>query len=71
MIRPIKAAARMVAPLGIPLAWRQLVDDKKRMVAAILGITFGIMRCSSNSASITALWRWWCSRITVFAANWS
>jgi len=43
MIRPIKAAARMVAPLGIPLAWRQLVDDKKRLVAALLGITFGIM----------------------------
>ena len=32
-----------MAPLGIPLAWRQLVDEKKRMWVAILGITFGIM----------------------------
>jgi putative ABC transport system permease protein len=43
MIRLIKGAARMAAPLGIPLAWRQLVDDRKRMAAAIMGITFGIM----------------------------
>jgi putative ABC transport system permease protein len=43
MIRPFRTAARLIAPLGIPLAWRQLADEKKRMAAAVLGITFGIM----------------------------
>lgn len=43
MIRLVKAATGMVAPLGIPLAWRQLVEDRRRMGVAILGITFGIM----------------------------
>ena len=43
MIRPLRAAPRLLVPLGIPLAWRQLADDKKRLVAALTGITFGIM----------------------------
>ncbi len=43
MIRPMQSACRLVAPLGIPLAWRQLADEKKRLLAAVIGITFGIM----------------------------
>src|SRR5262245_177755 len=31
------------APLGIPLAWRQLAAEKKRLVAAASGITFGLI----------------------------
>ena len=42
MIHPLRAIGRLVAPLGIPLAWRQLMNEKKRMAAAVLGITFGI-----------------------------
>ncbi len=29
-------------PLGIPLAWRQLVAEKKRFAAAVAGITFAV-----------------------------
>ena len=43
MIRPFHAVLRVFAPLGIPLAWRQLTNEKKRLFAAITGITFGIM----------------------------
>lgn len=32
-----------VAPLGIPLAWRQLTRDRKRFVTAIAGVTFGVV----------------------------
>ena len=31
------------APLGIPLAWRQLAAEKKRLVAASTGVTFGLI----------------------------
>ncbi len=31
-----------VFPLGIPLAWRQLVMEKKRFAAAVAGITFAV-----------------------------
>lgn len=31
------------APLGIPLAWRQLAAEKKRLVAAVSGISFGLL----------------------------
>jgi len=31
------------APLGIPLAWRQLSRDRKRFVTAIAGVTFGVV----------------------------
>ncbi|MFH1134990.1 MAG: ABC transporter permease DevC [Pseudomonadota bacterium] len=31
------------APLGIPLAWRQLTRDRKRFVTAIAGVTFGFV----------------------------
>jgi putative ABC transport system permease protein len=43
MISASRQIGRMVAPLGIPLAWRQLMNEKKRMLAAVLGITFGVM----------------------------
>jgi putative ABC transport system permease protein len=32
-----------VAPLGIPLAWRQLTRDRKRFATAIAGVTFGVV----------------------------
>jgi putative ABC transport system permease protein len=35
--------ANAVAPLGIPLAWRQLTADRKRFVTAIAGVTFGVV----------------------------
>jgi len=31
------------APLGIPLAWRQLTRDRKRFATAIAGVTFGVV----------------------------
>lgn len=31
------------APLGIPLAWRQLTRDRKRFATAIAGVTFGVI----------------------------
>jgi putative ABC transport system permease protein len=34
---------RWFAPLGIPLAWRQLSAEKKRLAAAASGVTFGLM----------------------------
>ena len=43
MIRAARAAFQVVAPLGIPVAWRQLVEEKKRLAAAAIGIVFGIM----------------------------
>ncbi len=33
----------MFAPLGIPLAWRQMTRDRKRFAAAMAGVTFGII----------------------------
>jgi putative ABC transport system permease protein len=33
----------LVAPLGIPLAWRQLTRDRKRFATAIAGVAFGVM----------------------------
>jgi len=32
-----------IFPLGIPLSWRQLVQEKKRFAAAVAGITFAVM----------------------------
>jgi putative ABC transport system permease protein len=32
-----------IFPLGIPLAWLQLVQEKKRFAAAVAGITFAVM----------------------------
>ena len=32
-----------IAPVGIPLAWKQLAADRKRLATAIIGVTFGIM----------------------------
>ena len=32
-----------LGPLGIPLAWRQLVLDKKRFIIALLGVGFAVV----------------------------
>jgi putative ABC transport system permease protein len=41
--RPEKRSSyERVFPLGIPLAWRQLVMEKKRFAAAVAGITFAV-----------------------------
>lgn len=40
-MRLLAPLANAVAPLGIPLAWRQLTRDRKRFVTAIAGVTFG------------------------------
>jgi len=42
-MRPLQAVFRVIAPLGIPLAWRQLADEKKRLFAALFGVIFGVM----------------------------
>lgn len=38
-----RAVANWFAPSGIPLAWRQLAADKKRLATAVSGVTFGVM----------------------------
>ena len=43
MRRLFRRAAWIVLPLGIPLAWKQLAADKKRLTTAIVGVAFGIM----------------------------
>jgi putative ABC transport system permease protein len=43
MIRIYYFLINVVAPVGIPLAWRQLTLDRKRFVAAVAGATFGIV----------------------------
>jgi putative ABC transport system permease protein len=41
--RPVKRSFyERIFPLGIPLAWRQLVMEKKRFAAAVAGITFAV-----------------------------
>lgn len=37
------SVCNLFAPLGIPLAWRQLSQDRKRFVTAICGVTFGVV----------------------------
>jgi putative ABC transport system permease protein len=32
-----------LAPCGIPLAWRQISSDRKRLVTALAGVSFGVM----------------------------
>ena len=41
MMRLRASIMNVFAPLGIPLAWRQMTRDKKRFYAAIAGVTFG------------------------------
>jgi putative ABC transport system permease protein len=38
-----RAVRNLFAPSGIPLAWRQLAADKKRLATAVAGVTFGVM----------------------------
>jgi putative ABC transport system permease protein len=42
MINLLRAAGNTIAPLGIPLAWKQLAADPKRLVTAVIGVAFGI-----------------------------
>lgn len=39
----LSCTRRMLVPCGIPLAWRQLSSDRKRMVTALAGVSFGVM----------------------------
>jgi putative ABC transport system permease protein len=39
----MKSALNLLAPAGIPLAWRQLALDRKRLSTAVAGVTFGMM----------------------------
>ena len=43
MRRLLRGISRFVMPLGIPLAWRQLAADGKRLTTAAIGVAFGIM----------------------------
>ena len=45
------------APLGIPLAWRQMTRDRKRFVTAIAGVTFGIVLMLYQLGMYTAAMR--------------
>ncbi|MDD5169264.1 MAG: ABC transporter permease DevC [Syntrophales bacterium] len=45
------------APLGIPLAWRQMTRDQKRFVTAIAGVTFGIVLMLYQLGMYTAAMR--------------
>lgn len=40
--RPSRPLKEWIFPLGIPLAWRQLVQEKKRFAAAVAGITVAV-----------------------------
>lgn len=39
----LRTVRNWIAPVGIPLAWRQLMQEKKRLVAALAALTFGIL----------------------------
>jgi putative ABC transport system permease protein len=53
-----------VAPLGIPLAWRQLTRDRKRFATAIVGVTFGVVLMLYQVGLYTAA-----NRMVVFPHN--
>ncbi len=40
--RKMRPPAEWIFPLGIPLSWRQLVQEKKRFAAAVAGITVAV-----------------------------
>lgn len=42
------------APLGIPLAWRQLTRDRKRFLTATIGVTFGVVLMLYQTGLYTA-----------------
>jgi putative ABC transport system permease protein len=42
MTKLLRAAGHTIAPLGIPLAWKQLAADRKRLVTAVAGVAFGV-----------------------------
>lgn len=39
----LRKASNVILPLGIPIAWKQLTADHKRLATAIVGVAFGIM----------------------------
>ena len=43
MTRWLSSPINVVAPLGVPMAWRQLTQDRKRFITAIMGVTFGFV----------------------------
>ncbi len=43
MKSPLTGIFTAAAPLGIPLAWRQLTRDRKRFATAVVGVTFGVV----------------------------
>lgn len=49
--------SNIFAPLGIPLAWRQMTRDQKRFSAAIAGVTFGIVLMLYQLGMYTAAMR--------------
>jgi len=53
-----------VAPLGIPLAWRQLTRDRRRFSTAIAGVTFGLVLMLYQLGIYTAA-----KRMAVFPLN--
>jgi putative ABC transport system permease protein len=54
MIRFHLLILNLFAPLGIPLAWRQLTRDRKRFVTAIAGVTFGVVLMLYQTGLYTA-----------------
>ena len=52
------------APLGIPVAWRQLTRDRKRFATAIAGVTFGLVLMLYQLGMYTAA-----KRMAVFPLN--
>ena len=43
MTKQLRTLRNLVAPVGIPLAWKQLASDRKRLVTAVVGVTFAIV----------------------------
>ena len=43
MTKQLRTLRNLIAPVGIPLAWKQLASDRKRLVTAVVGVTFAIV----------------------------
>ncbi len=63
-MRLLTGISNAVAPLGIPLAWRQLTRDRKRFATAIGGVTFGLLLMLYQLGIYTAA-----NRMAVFPLN--
>jgi putative ABC transport system permease protein len=53
----LSSISNAFAPLGIPLAWRQMTRDQKRFATAIAGVTFGIVLMLYQLGMYTAAMR--------------